>query len=92
MLIAVIVIAGLALLLSGFAIGVVLADWRHRAEVAQELVEVKADLRKTVADLQTLHNSTVQRISEIQDQLNAQEMKFAAKGRTTAWGSQSPQP
>lgn len=68
-----------ALLISAFAIGVLVADWKNRAAALNSLNGSRNELLDTLAKLNVSHNSIATRFEALQDHVTALDFKVKGK-------------
>lgn len=65
--------------ISGCFSGVVIYDLRDRKKSRDELADAGKATRETVAKIQEAHNSMAQQLIQLQDKVQAQELRIGLK-------------
>lgn len=80
------VLAALASAAAFLLAGVTLAEQRDRDRARKELDDASESMKRQLADVAAVHNGLATRFQEMQDQLNAHEMRLSGlHGKSTPW-------
>jgi Flp pilus assembly protein TadB len=85
-MITLLVLAALASAAAFTLAGVTLAEQRDRNRARKQLDDAAEAMKRQLADVAAVHNGLATRFSEMQDQLNAHEMRLSGlHGKSTPW-------
>lgn len=69
--------AALGLSGAALAVGAVIADWRARGLLHEEIVQERTELRQLLADIQAVHNDLATQMGVLGDKVTAHEFQLA---------------
>lgn len=85
-MITLLVLAALASAAAFTLAGVVVGEQRDRTRARKELDDAMASVKRQLAEVAAVHNGLATRFAEMQDQLNAHEMRISGRhGKSTPW-------